>query len=46
MKSIIVLMCLGLSGCSLVQWMPTSACEYVKYERVENYVEVEAQCTV
>lgn len=35
---------LALSGCSLVQWLPSSSCEHVKYERVGNQVEVEASC--
>jgi hypothetical protein len=36
----------SLSGCSLVQWLPSSACEHVMYERTGNSVEVYAQCQV
>jgi hypothetical protein len=33
-----------LNGCALVQWLPSSSCEHVKYERNGEYVEVEASC--
>jgi hypothetical protein len=35
-----------LNGCSMVQWLPSSSCEHVKYERTGDYVEVDAQCRV
>lgn len=35
-----------LTGCSLVQWLPSSACEQVNYQRLGNEVEVYAKCTV
>lgn len=35
---------LVLSSCAVVQWLPTSSCEYVKYERDGSQVEVEAKC--
>jgi hypothetical protein len=34
------------TGCSLVQWLPSSACEYVEYVRVGDQVEVKASCRV
>ena len=37
---------IALNGCSVVQWLPTSSCEHVKYERTHDYVKVEAQCRV
>jgi hypothetical protein len=42
----LILMCLMLSGCSIVQWLPSSACEYVSYERNHNKVDVVASCTL
>jgi hypothetical protein len=35
-----------LSGCSLVQWLPSSSCERVTYDRVGNKVTVLAECTL
>jgi hypothetical protein len=35
-----------LSGCSVVQWLPSSACERVTYDRVGNKVTVLAECTL
>lgn len=46
MKKIIVLIALLCTGCSVVQWLPTSACDYVKYERIGNDVTVDAKCEV
>lgn len=44
---IIILMASTIcSGCSLVQWLPSSSCEYVKYERVQNQVHAEVDCTL
>lgn len=37
---------LVLPGCSLVQWLPTSSCEYVEYLRVGDQVTVKAECRV
>ncbi len=37
---------LALNGCSLVQWLPSSSCDYVRYERIGQEVEVEALCRV
>lgn len=39
-----LLLAMMMAGCSLVQWLPSSSCEHVKYERVGNQVEVEASC--
>lgn len=35
-----------LSACSIVQWLPSSACEKVLYERVARNVTVYAECQV
>jgi hypothetical protein len=35
---------LALSGCALVQWLPLSSCDHVKYERNGNEVQAEASC--
>jgi hypothetical protein len=35
-----------LAGCSLVQWLPSSACDKVIYERVARNVTVYAECKV
>jgi hypothetical protein len=35
-----------LGGCSLVQWLPSSSCEEVTYQRLKNQVEVYARCKV
>lgn len=37
---------LSTQGCSLVQWLPSSNCEYVEYVRVQNQVSVKADCQV
>jgi len=42
----IFILSLFLSGCSIVQLLPSSACEYVNYERTQNHVEVIASCTL
>jgi hypothetical protein len=34
------------TGCSLVQFLPSSSCEYVEYIRVGDQVEVKASCRV
>jgi hypothetical protein len=41
---IIILSCLLLSSCSLVQWFPSSNCEYVEYVRFKNHVDIKAEC--
>lgn len=46
MKLLLVMLCLTLSSCSLVQWLPSSNCEYVEYVRVQNQVSVKAECQV
>lgn len=46
MKPSVLILILLLSGCSLVQWLPSSSCEYVKYERIKSDVYVEALCRV
>jgi hypothetical protein len=35
-----------LTACSLVQWLPSSSCEEVTYQRLKNQVEVYARCKV
>lgn len=42
----VAILCLLLTGCSLVQWIPSSNCEHVKYERHHDEVEVVAKCRV
>lgn len=42
----IILLCLLLSGCSLVQWLPTSNCQKVEYIRIDTHVSVKAECEV
>lgn len=46
MRKTIILLAACLSGCSLVQWLPSSSCEYVKYERTKDVAHVEALCRV
>jgi uncharacterized protein YceK len=46
MKLLLVTLLVTLSGCSLVQWMPSSSCDHVKYERIKNDVQVQAECKV
>lgn len=46
MKLLLVMLCLILPSCSLVQWLPSSNCEYVEYIRVQNQVSVKAECQV
>jgi uncharacterized protein YceK len=46
MKLLLVTLLVTLSGCSLVQWLPSRSCEYVKYERIKNDVQVQAECKV
>jgi hypothetical protein len=41
-----VTLCVTVSGCSLVQWLPSSACEEVIYQRIGNQVEAYARCKV
>jgi hypothetical protein len=41
---LVFLLAMSLSGCALVQWLPMSACDHVRYERTGNDVEVEASC--
>ena len=43
---ILCLIPIVLNGCSLVQWLPSSDCSHVRYERVGSQVEVEASCQV
>jgi hypothetical protein len=45
-KRIVLFVLLTLSGCSLVQWLPSSSCERVTYDRVGNKVTVLAECTL
>jgi hypothetical protein len=35
-----------ITACSLVQWLPSSSCERVTYDRVGNKVTVLAECTL
>jgi hypothetical protein len=44
----VILICLFLlsTGCSIVQWIPSSNCDYVEYIRVGNEVNVKAECKV
>lgn len=37
---------LSTQGCSLVQWLPSTNCEYIEYVRVQNQVSVKADCEV
>lgn len=46
MKILLITLLITLSGCSIVQWLPSSACEYVSYERIDNQVHVKADCKV
>lgn len=46
MKLLLVTLCLTLSSCSLVQWLPSTNCEYVEYVRVQKQVSVKADCEV
>jgi hypothetical protein len=46
MKLITLCLALLLSGCSLVQFMPSSACEYINYERIGDKVTLKAECDV
>lgn len=47
MKLLILgLVLLGLTSCSLVQWMPTSDCQEIYYQRIDNEVSLEAKCRV
>lgn len=41
---LILLVSMLLAGCSVVQWIPSSACEHVKYERHGADVKVQAEC--
>lgn len=41
-----LLIATALCSCSMVQWLPSSACEYVKYERIGNKATVAAECAV
>jgi uncharacterized protein YceK len=45
MKLTVICLAMLLSGCkSFIHFMPSTDCEYVKYERVLNQVHVEADC--
>jgi metal-sulfur cluster biosynthetic enzyme len=46
MRYVICALCLTLSGCSLVQLLPSSSCQYVEYVRVDNVVNVKAVCNI
>jgi hypothetical protein len=47
MRKIIILSLVALiSGCALVQWLPLSSCEKVKYERVGNKVKANMECEI
>ncbi len=47
MKTLLVLtIVITITGCSIVQWLPSSACDYVSYERIDNQVHVKADCKV
>lgn len=46
MKTLLILLSLALSSCSIVQWLPSSNCQHVKYERLLNHVSVSAECEV
>jgi hypothetical protein len=35
-----------LSGCSIIKLLPLSDCGYVRYERIDNNVTMEAACLV
>lgn len=41
-----LLLAVLLTGCSLVQWLPSSNCDYVEYKRVSRDVTVYAECEV
>jgi hypothetical protein len=45
-KVIALILTACISGCSLVQWLPSSSCEEVTYQRIKNKVEVYARCDV
>ena len=44
MKALVL--CMFITGCSAVQWIPSSACEQVKYERVNSHVTIAAECNI
>jgi hypothetical protein len=41
-----ITLCVMLGGCSIVQFLPSSSCERVTYDRVGNKVTVLAECTL
>jgi hypothetical protein len=45
-RLVTITLCVMLGGCSLVQWLPSSSCEEVTYQRLKNQVEVYARCKV
>lgn len=45
-RIVTITLCVMLGGCSLVQWLPSSSCERVTYERVSRNVTVYAECKV
>jgi metal-sulfur cluster biosynthetic enzyme len=45
-KLLLVTLCLTLSGCSLVQLLPSSSCHHIEYVRVDNVVNVKAECEI
>jgi hypothetical protein len=43
MNMIYLMLASLLARCSIAQWMPSSACDYVKYERIQDTVSVNAE---
>jgi len=43
-RSVLIVILMSLSACSLVQLLPSSDCQYVEYVRVNNLVTVKAEC--
>lgn len=45
-STLTILTIILLTSCSVVQWIPSSACEHVLYERTGADVTVKAECKV
>lgn len=45
-KMCLIFAILSTQACSLVQWLPSSNCDYVEYVRFKNHVDIKAECEV
>lgn len=45
-KMCILFAILSTQACSLVQWLPSSNCDYVEYIRFKNHVDIKAECEI